>query len=262
MALRSTPKVFTSNYQPPTNPTKGRYRSLKPLIGVMVVSGLVVLMSRLPVFTIKEVNVQGTDDQAIIADLESIKGRSIFSQFITATAEQVKAKNIAIAELKCQRGIPDSIRCQVSMRQPALIWRQNNQGWLVDTSGFVYAGDAGTPGLVTVEDRGPSEIKIGQTVTSQELVTSYQNLLKGLADDGYAVTTAFITESLYQVSVVVTGNGQPELAWTPPQPITVLFVTTYSLEAQRQALRQVVIDKKATITERVDLRVPGYAYTK
>lgn len=262
MALRSTPKVFSSNYQPPASPAKGRYRSLKPLLWLAVIVGLIILVSRLPVFTITHVIVQGTDNPVIVTALEDFKGRSIFSQFIGLTVNEVRAKNIEIELLVCNRGIPDTIRCQVTMRQPALVWRHNNQGWLVDGKGFVFAADTGSQGLVIIEDRGPTAVNIGQTVTSQELVAAYQSLLNGLTTEGYGVTTAYVTESLYQISVIVTGNTTPELAWTPPQPITVLFVTTYSLEAERQALRQIIIDKKATITERIDLRVPGYAYTK
>ncbi len=263
MALRRAPKVFNSTYRPPApRKERGQYRSLRPLLGLVGVIILLLLLARLPIFTIKSVLVEGTTDAVVISELEKLKGRSVFSQFISSTVQQIRSNHVEIADLICKRGIPDTIRCQVSVREPSLIWRHNNQGWLVDSTGYIYAPAPESTTILTIEDRGPTAVTAGQTVISPELVAFYQQLLNGLQEDGYAVTSTYITESLFQLNVVTTGNNKPEIAWTPTKPITLMLVTSYSVESQRQALRQIVIDKKSSITERIDLRVPGYAYTK
>lgn len=262
MAIRRTPKVFNSSYRPPRPDTRQQYRSLKPLLVVFAVVVVILLLSRLPIFTIQHVMVEGTTNQTVINYLEKLNGQSIFSRLIGSTVNQIRANHLDINTIECKRGLPDTIRCQVLLRTPAIVWHHNNQRWLVDEQGYVYGPAGAEEGLLLVEDRGPTGVAIGQIVASEEIVSQYQQLITDLRTDGYAVTTIFVTESLQQPSIIMTGNESPGFDWSPSAPITVLFVTTYSLESQRQALKEIIAQKKSSITERIDLRVPGYAYTK
>ena len=261
MAIRRTPKVFNSSYQPPRSAQPGQYRSLRPLIWLTIVVAAVILISRLPVFTIKEVLVQGIDDQSVTDKLTSVRGHSIFSPFINGTVEQVRAGNPHINNVDCRRGLPDTVRCTVTLRVPSLVWLHSGKTWLVDVDGFIYA-EGSVPDLPVIEDRSPAVVATGETVASREVITQYRELRDGLVKDGFGLTGMFITESLYQVGAILTNNNQPEVNWAPKSPVTVLFVTTYSLESQRQALKEVLAQKKESITGRIDLRVPGYVYTK
>lgn len=256
-SIRRTPKVFHSSYRPPTPQPPANYRNLRPLIWVLLAVVGFVLVGRLPIFTVKTVTVTGTDQAAIIEKLQTIKGRSIFSRSIALAIDQILATDLSVKTVECRRGIPDTVRCQVSMRGSALVWRRGESIFSVDDRGLVYAN--GGDGVV-VDDRGTNLLAIGQTVASADSIDAYKRLHQGLIERGYGVNNLFIGESLYQVGAVISGNGKME--WAPASPVTAMFITSYPLPSQLAAVDEIVRTKREKITQSIDLRAPGYAYVK
>lgn len=263
MPTRRTPKVFHSNYRAPKPINWQLYRSLKPVLWLLVISAVIYFIGRLPVFRVEVVQVEGTDNQTIIDQLSTSKGQPIFSKAVRRNVDRLIAENLQIDELNCRRGIPDTLRCQVSLRVPAIVWRHGGKDWLVDQNGFVYGEKpVGQPIPVAIEDRGPTAVTLGTTVASSEIVSLYQKIHQQLTAKGLVVSNIFISESLYQVGVTLTSSTNPELPFAAKSPISVLMVTSYPVESQVATLVELLKTKQDQITERVDLRVPGYAYTK
>lgn len=76
--LRSTPKVFNASYQPPKASFNWQVaRSLLPAVWLILIVAAFVLIPRLPVFRISDVQVSGTDDTDIVAALNQLKGQPL-----------------------------------------------------------------------------------------------------------------------------------------------------------------------------------------
>lgn len=262
MPIRRTPKVFQSNYRAPKTADGRRYRSLKPLLWLSVAVMAIYLFGRLPLFRIQTVQVDGTVDEQLTKELEAAKQYSIFSAAIRRNTERVLASNLQLDSLDCRRGLPNTLRCQATMRQPVLIWKQNGQEWLIDKDGFVYASKSSDVRVPVVDDRGSKAVALRQTVASSDIVSFYNEVIRQLQANGLTVEQLFISESLYQVGANITGSTSPELPFPQKSPIAVLMTTSYPVESQVMALLEVLKTKNDQISERIDLRVPGYVYTK
>ncbi len=259
---RRTPKVFNSQYQPPKKFDWSAYQRLKPLLVLLVVVIAFYLVGRLPIFHIKEVTLSGDTSEAVVNELDALKGKSLFSRFVIETTERLEAANPSVKDLSCSRGIPSTLRCQLSLRQASIGWKKDGVIYLVDQSGYAFKEQGDTAVPLIVEDKGAQPVKAGQVVASREVVDVYLSLIKQLQERGYQLGTFSIAESLYQVNVAVTGNTSADWQWTPATPITLLMVTNYPLSAQIDAATQLLKTKSSAISERVDVRVPGYAYTR
>lgn len=257
---RSTPKVFNANYRPPRKFDWSSYVSLRaPLIVVAVIAGI-ILVSRLPFFQIKTVEVTGTTDTSIIDEINTLTGRSIFSHTISTQITTIKAKDVAISDIRCSRGIPATLKCSVVLRQPVAVWRSGGNGYIVDRSGAAYKTLTDEANILVIDDRMNTIVTIGTNVMSEDLLATYQQVSDTMKTYGFIVKNLFVTESLYQFGAVVSGRTTPDQPYIAAGDLTVLLTVNYPIEAQIKTLRQTLQDRSASIKERVDLRVPGYLY--
>lgn len=264
-SARRTPKVFNSSYRPKQPKTRDwqKYRALLPL-GYVVVSGLVLWsIFRLPAFQIKNVIIDGDKPAAVQESLEGLKGTLIFSSHIETVRQKLLHDHLEVEDIVCRRGLPNTLRCQITLSQPVLVWKKGDAQYLVDQNGLLYANksDSAT-NFPVVEDRSPIPATIGQVVASPQAVNNIQHLATALSSKGYQTQEFFITETLYQIGAVLTGVTPTGTPFPAKQPINVLFITTYSLDDQVKALSSIFKNNANQINEYVDLRVAGYAYYK
>lgn len=259
-STRSTPKVFNAQYRQPKKIDWSAYRQLRPLLLLvgLIVAGYV--LAHLPFLRIKSVEVVGSEDPTIIAELNTLQGQSIFSRAITRHLSALKAKTIAVENLHCSKGIPATLKCQVSMRSPVLVWKSSGSEFLIDRVGLVYQIKTTEVGLPLIEDRMNSPVKLGSILISEELVKNYQAVLAEFQTAGFVVKQLFVTESFYQFGAVLTGRTTPEQPFLASGELTVLLTTSYPLESQIKTLTQLLQERPTQIKERVDLRVAGTLY--
>jgi len=263
MSLRRTPKVFQTNYRPPQKVDWSSYRPLRPLLVILIFIVALWLVARLPIFSISQIEVVGSSDPSVTEELNVLKGRSIFSRLISETTTHLLTHDLTLQSLTCSRGLPHTLRCQVTLRSAAIGWKRGDTTYVLDQNGLVFALQSDRfPVSLVIEDRGTSPVEVGKVVASNEAITAYQSISSALQEKGFALSTLFINDTLYQISVVTSSNNQPEVNWTPKQPVTVLMVINYPINDQVAALLQAVKDKKDKITSQVDVRVPGYVYVK
>jgi len=247
-SVRRTPKIFGTSYQPPR---QNRF-DIKPFRPILIVAALfliITLIPRIPLFTIRTVEINELNDSDVTLVLRQLVGQSLFSRNVSATVHHIEETNVTISQLNCQRGIPHSLHCQVSYRQPVLLWKAGDTYFAVDASGLVFSqSPSPTSGLTIVEDQRSQHVALNQIVLSSGAIEAYQKLATLLQAKGIIVKNLFVNESLYQIGAVLADNR------------TALFVIHYPLDTQVALLAQILQEKNNEIEQRIDLRVPGYIY--
>jgi len=249
--VRPTPKLFGTSYQPPIEKPPS-WRPWRPVLIMIAVVAGVTLIGHLPMFQLKTVEIKSAQSE-IQTEATKLIGQPIFSSSIGRWISETRSKNPQIASLTCQRGLPDSLKCQVIYRHAQATWRSHNQDVYIDEAGYVFTADLTDNPALIIEDLTNSPVVSGQVVISSDLLGQYQRLVQMLQDEGFQIKSLFISESLFQVGARIELPDRPALVG--------LFTMTSPLSSQVKALKK-VIDTKSDITERVDLRVSGYVYYK
>jgi hypothetical protein len=109
-----------------------------------------------PAFRIQQVTVVGTQNRALIAQIQHLgmQGQNIFLVDTQALSRRIAALPL-VASASVERTWPDQLQVTVSERQPVLLWQTRHGSYSVDRSGVVMAPASSTPGashLRTVVD--------------------------------------------------------------------------------------------------------------
>ncbi len=231
-----------------------------PLVWLLIIVVVVYGIFHLPFFSIKQVQIIGNANSSTVTSLDSLIGTTIFSHSVTTNIDHIKNADLTIDTLDCRKGIPSTLRCTVTYRSPSIIWKRGDNQFLVDSDGFVYAPKIADSTVLMVDDRTQLDVKVGTTVADSDIIGAYQSIKDELTKRGFTVTNLFVADALQQVGAIVTGNDT--LNWHPATPINFLLVTSYPISSQADILQTTVQTKAPQITNRVDVRVPGYVYIK
>ena len=264
--LRSTPKVFNSNYRPPKQFNWQAVRSLLPALWVVIIVTGFMLLTRLPLFRIADIQITGTDKPNIVATINELKGQSIFSRNVGNVERTLPNQDFSIKSIKCNRGLPSTLKCQVALRTPAMVWKTNNEQYLLDADGVVYtkvdpSSSADTTNLTLVEDKRNLQVTMGETIVNQDILSSMTKARELFSAKGYNVGSLAVDEAFYQFTLNLTGANEG-VAFAPITPLPVLMSSAYSIESQVSAAQELLNTKAGTIKQQIDLRVQGYAYIK
>ncbi len=262
--LRRTPKVFASSYRPPTTSSsrsaaRVSLSAWRPIFVVVAIVAGFGLLTRLPIFQLKSVSVEGVNNPETVTELKSLVGSSIFSGQISRTVERWLATDPALNALSCRRGIPDTLQCQASYRSGALVWKQSNGEFWVDINGRVFsARQPEQPAAIVVED-ALATATIGGDVASTEIVELFLRLEKALTDRLIVVNRFYVVDAVYQPGVVIGGFTTSDGRQIQKE-VRAVFAATESIEAQVRTLKQLLDNNGDQIAGQIDLRVPGYVY--
>lgn len=261
--LRRTPKVFASSYRPTTSSSHSTARvslsAWRPIFVVVAIVAGLALLTRLPIFQLKSVSVEGVNNPETVAELKSLVGSSIFSARITRTVDHWLATDPALRSLSCRRGIPDTLQCQATYRTGALVWKQPNGEFWVDVNGRVFSvRQAEQPATIVVED-ALATAAIGADVASTEIVELFLRLQKALTDRLIVVNRFYIVDAVYQPGVVIGGFTTSDGRQIQKE-VRAVFAATESIEAQVRTLKQLIDNNGDQVAGYIDLRVPGYVY--
>ncbi|MEX1052175.1 MAG: hypothetical protein WEC83_02170 [Patescibacteria group bacterium] len=263
MAKPRTPKVFYSSYsQTQRNQfgaigqTPGQFRQLL-IVAVIIVGGY--FLTRLPVFQIQTVLLEGSADPALVEELNSLLGTSILSGAVSEKIAGISQLHPELERLECIKGIPNTLRCQASVREAQLAWQSNGHAYLLDRNGVAYQL-SDSPAVPVVEDRKNVPVAIGDQLISGEVLAAYRDIQERLVAGGYEINRFFVNTSVLHAGVVLT-NRSAGLPF-PANPIEVEFSLSYPAATQVTTLNRLLETKASLITARVDLRTPGYLYYK
>src|SRR3989344_2242731 len=250
------PKLFGSSYVVPSSSSKQPRldKSWRAILLVIILVVAVMLLGRLPVWRLKTVELLGDKSERISTELNGLLGQSIFASSVSRVIKKTHS-NLEVSEFICRRGLPATLRCTLTLRKPEIIWKTDGAGYLVDSRGVLFAAQpADQTDLLVVEDTQRQPIKLGSIVASPEIISQYRRLVELLATKQLTTKTLLLSESLYQVTAIIERAGK--------NPIQGLFLLSGDALSQVEALSGVLATKGDSITERIDVRVPGYVYTK
>ncbi|WP_081838339.1 cell division protein FtsQ/DivIB [Thermogemmatispora carboxidivorans] len=140
-------------------------RLLAALLGfVLVPAGLLFALLG-PAFRIQQITVVGTQNRALIAQIQQLglQGQNLFLVDPTALSRRIAALPL-VATASVERDWPDRLQVMVSERQPVLLWKTAQGSYSVDRSGMVLAAANSTPQasqLQTVIDARAQKVTAG-----------------------------------------------------------------------------------------------------
>lgn len=259
MNRRRTPKVFFSSYRPkkPQLENKSQFKQIFVVI-LIVVGGY--FFTRLPVFQIKNIDITNIKSVEVISELNELKGQSILSAGIANKVREIQKTHIQLINLNCDKGIPNTLRCQADEREPIFIWKSGDKSFLIDYDGIAYKTVGDVEGVIMVEDRANIDINLGDLVMSEEIVSIYKDIITYLEEFGFVVDNLYVKISPLHPGVIV--SARKDNKPFTPNKIEVEFSASYPINTQVKLLSQLIETKAGLIKERVDLRTPGYIYYK
>jgi hypothetical protein len=141
--------------------TQGRRKGfLWKVLGIFAVLAIVVLGASFALtgtaFRVTQVNVAGTHNDALIGNIQhmGMQGQNIFLIDVTALTTRIDALPM-VASVSLEKQWPNQLQVTVVERQPALLWKTQQNVYSVDKNGVVIAPASVTTGasaLSTVID--------------------------------------------------------------------------------------------------------------
>jgi len=212
------------------------------------------VVGNLPYFKIKSVILSGDETTQIEAKMAELKGRSIFSGVIARTVDSIET-DYKVEKFTCYKGIPDTLSCKLVLKKPIAVWQSGDLYYLIDRDGVIFSEQASViPGQFVIEDRLLLPVKNGAVVLSPEIIKHFQNLKTLLEEQKFIVNRFMITESLFQVTVIVDKGTH--------KGIEVQFLLSNNLQESVTSLVSTFTSRADSIKSSIDLRVPGYVYVK
>ena len=132
--------------------------------------------------------------------------------------------------------------------------------YLVDQDGFIYGTTSNAAMALDVQDKTTTPLGIGKTVATTSIVSTYHDIYNQLTAAGFKITNLYVADTLFQIGAVTSGNAK--INWQPKNPIDLLLITSYPTNTQVSIILATIASQPDKITNRIDVRVPGYVYVK
>ena len=104
MYRQKTPKVFFSSYRPKKSKAEnqGQFKKLI-IVGLIIVGGY--FLTRLPIFQIKNININIVDNPEVVSELNELLGQSILSSGVASKVREIENNHVELISLRCDKGI-------------------------------------------------------------------------------------------------------------------------------------------------------------
>jgi cell division septal protein FtsQ len=228
--------------------------NIRPLNNVfylaLIVFGLYVLFFS-DYFKIKNIEVEGVRSVEISDYLHrTLIGKNIVLFQTGSYLRDLIKQFPVLSEADIVRGLPHTIKINVSERDQVLIWCNSSGCFNIDTYGYAYDNVERPPDKIVLIDDGNIEVKEGSRVTTPQFIGFFLDALKQFDASGIKVKEARISETTFKVNFVTVEGWQA------------ILDSSSSLQNQISAVAQVVKNNRADLKEYVDVRVEGAAYIK
>ena len=205
-------------------------------------------------FKITTILIQGSLNDAVSHDLQSLKGKNIVLLSVRSYEEELPKRQSSLKSLHIVKGFPDTLKIDVSVREPIIVWKSGDKQYYLDSSGVAFTLEGiqtkvDDASLAKVTDSKSQPVEVGDQLVPRSFIT-FINQLSGefKQKGGSAITGISIEETTRFVDVSTDSN------------ITVKLDTTRSLDPQLAALAAVLNQYRSDIHQYVDLRVEGRAF--
>jgi hypothetical protein len=234
--------------QPKPRPSR---RAIGIFFGLLFLGGAYWFFAMSTTFAIDRVEVIGTNDTSVQAMAERFLGRNIFRLNETAVEQDLQQAHPPVARVRLVRGLPRTIRIEVSLRDPAIRWQAAQGTFIMDSQGQIFAlgENESHQTLPKVVDKSNATITLGQQLVTPAFITFIQAIQTQVEDKFKRKHTANeIMETTSHLDVILEGD------------LRIRLTTQRPLEEQLDgALAIFTAHPDAKL---IDVRVPKWGYWK
>lgn len=202
-------------------------------------------------FDVATVTLSGTDAASARVYSETLKGQNIFLLNTLTVEAALRKAYPPIGSVTIVRGLPSTIKLDVTLRQPQLRWRVKDTVSILDSTGEVFDQGNKTEYAVLpeVSDLSGIQVSLGQPVVSPSFIEFIKTITKESPNHLKKNVTRFeVAETTLLVDAVLEGDIRVRLALNRP------------IEEQLKGASAIMAAHGDAKT--IDVRVPGWGYWK
>lgn len=223
---------------------------------IIVILGAVYFFAYSSFFKISDIIVEGTDiidknEVLEIVEKHKSENENLFRYPIDDVEKEIKEKYLQINNVNVTRGVPKTIKIQISERKGFLVWQINDKNYLVDEKGIIFRETEDTFSLPIIIDKQVKEINLGDKILTKQFVRFIDKINKNFTKKTKVkIKRIEVPESTFELHVI-TSKG-----WK------VMFDTTRDADIQINAMKKIYPHIKSDIKKYLDLRTENWAYYK
>ncbi|MBI4022558.1 hypothetical protein HY375_00090 [Candidatus Berkelbacteria bacterium] len=210
-----------------------------------------------PLFAIQTIAIIGEVTPPVQARIEELIGQNLLSYSAGGMAETLRQSQSSIRDLSLSKGLPNTLRVELALRQPVMAWRVGTLIYFLDRDGVAFElFEPGVylfehPDLPELTDLRQQPVTPGKQLARREFVAFVTRLASQFPDRfPLELERLEIDESMLELRAITSAGWSVQLD------------TTRAVEGQLTALQQVFETYHADIRQYVDLRIAGRAYFK
>lgn len=205
-------------------------------------------------FKIKNIVVDGSINDSIRKEIEKFSGNNIFLFIIGQKERELALRQASIEKLNIIKGIPDTIKIEVLVRDPKIRWKTKDKVYYIDKEGIVFnleSNEERYNELPMIIDKSNLDVILGRKAVTGNfinyIIKSKSELTKELKKE---ITEISIDKSIMYVDVKFKDSYK------------VMLDTMSNFDDQLYLLKEIDTKHGKEIKEYVDLRVTKRAYYK
>lgn len=206
-------------------------------------------------FAIDDVQIVGSVNDNVRSDIEALRGQNLLRYTAGDMTNRLRGAQSSIRDLSISKGIPSTLRIEIALRDPAMLWQSGEHLYLIDPNGIVFQSDdilnVSRGKVPTVLDARQQPVIVGTRLVRTEFLSFVQELYERFPQRfPLTITQIEIGETTLNLTAITSAGWR------------VQFDTTRPVDTQLDALAKVIERYHEEIREYIDLRVPGRAYIK
>lgn len=224
---------------------------LRWLIPCFAVLALIWWLFLSPTFKVNDIIIEGEISSQTKEKIESLRGRNIFVLKTSRVGEELAQDQPKIEKIEILRGLPNTLKVQVSERQAGIIWQTQERYYLVDERGVIYAERQSLPedpDIIVVKDTNNVGVSVDSHVVTPQFVQYLIKTKNELPSSKLQAKSFEVSESINNFTVI-TDKG-----------FKILMSSVNNLDNQLSAITQVLAEKPEKVKQYLDVRVEGKAY--
>jgi cell division septal protein FtsQ len=207
-------------------------------------------------FKITDVIVEGTktinpDEIKVILENYRAQEDNLFKFPVEKVENEITNKFLLVDKVNVTRGVPKTIKVEISEREGFLVWQAQGKNYLIDKKGIAFKETTDTFSLPVVVDEQNKDVKLGDKILTKNFVKFISEVNSNLEKKTRTkIKKIFVRESTFELDVL-TYEG-----WR------VIFDTTQDSEKQILVMAKTLPRFGKKIKEYLDLRIQDWAYYK
>lgn len=180
------------------------------------------------------------------------KGENIFLYPVKEKSKEILKLFPEISSTSIFRGLPNSIKVEITEYTPSVLWQRNNISGFVNENGIFYhllREDPKDTRLPLVVENIPNQLKIKDQVATTSFIAFVKKVKEGFID---LPTITFDHVEL--------GVNSFDIVIKTRENIDILMSTDEDLDRQMFYLRTILEKRRDKVTKKIDVRIPRWGY--